>query len=114
MSIFVPCRLLQGMTGHRKEFRAGHKSTFTSFAKTPKANTRKSAAASTEVPPTNSPFRKPCLPGAAATASCATPSSSPKRARSHVTSATKSNGIIYTMPFWDERFAAIAKEYPGH
>jgi tartrate dehydrogenase/decarboxylase / D-malate dehydrogenase len=32
--------------------------------------------------------------------------------RRHVTSATKSNGIIYTMPFWDERFAAIAKEYP--
>jgi tartrate dehydrogenase/decarboxylase / D-malate dehydrogenase len=30
----------------------------------------------------------------------------------HVTSATKSNGIIYTMPFWDERFAVMAKEYP--
>ena len=30
----------------------------------------------------------------------------------HVTSATKSNGIIYTMPFWDERFTAISKEYP--
>lgn len=30
----------------------------------------------------------------------------------HVTSATKSNGIIHTMPFWDERFAAIASEYP--
>jgi tartrate dehydrogenase/decarboxylase/D-malate dehydrogenase len=30
----------------------------------------------------------------------------------HVTSATKSNGIVYTMPFWDERFAAIKKEYP--
>jgi tartrate dehydrogenase/decarboxylase/D-malate dehydrogenase len=30
----------------------------------------------------------------------------------HVTSATKSNGIIFTMPFWDERFAAIAKDYP--
>jgi len=29
----------------------------------------------------------------------------------HVTSATKSNGIRYTMPFWDERFEAIAKEY---
>ena len=29
-----------------------------------------------------------------------------------VTSATKSNGIIHTMPFWDERFEAIAKEYP--
>ena len=33
--------------------------------------------------------------------------------RSHVTSATKSNGIIHTMPFWDERFAVIAKEFPG-
>jgi len=30
----------------------------------------------------------------------------------HVTSATKSNGIIYTMPFWDECFRAVAKEYP--
>src|SRR3546814_104253 len=29
-----------------------------------------------------------------------------------VTSATKSNGIIHTMPFWDERFEAIAAEYP--
>ena len=33
--------------------------------------------------------------------------------KKHVTSATKSNGIIHTMPYWDERFAAIAKEYPG-
>jgi tartrate dehydrogenase/decarboxylase/D-malate dehydrogenase len=30
----------------------------------------------------------------------------------HVTSATKSNGIIHTMPFWDERFAAVARDYP--
>ena len=29
-----------------------------------------------------------------------------------VTSATKSNGIIYTMPYWDERFSVIAEEYP--
>jgi len=29
-----------------------------------------------------------------------------------VTSATKSNGIIHTMPFWDERFAAVAADYP--
>ena len=35
------------------------------------------------------------------------------RRRKHVTSATKSNGIIHTMPYWDERFAAIAKEYPA-
>src|SRR6267378_1327477 len=32
--------------------------------------------------------------------------------KKHVTSATKSNGIIHSMPFWDERFAAIGKEYP--
>jgi tartrate dehydrogenase/decarboxylase/D-malate dehydrogenase len=32
--------------------------------------------------------------------------------RNHVTSATKSNGIFHSMPFWDERFAVIAKEYP--
>jgi tartrate dehydrogenase/decarboxylase/D-malate dehydrogenase len=32
--------------------------------------------------------------------------------RKKVTSATKSNGIIHTMPFWDERFAAIKKDYP--
>ncbi|MER7084015.1 tartrate dehydrogenase/decarboxylase / D-malate dehydrogenase [Saccharopolyspora kobensis] len=30
----------------------------------------------------------------------------------HVTSATKSNGIYHSMPYWDERFAAIAAEYP--
>ena len=32
--------------------------------------------------------------------------------KNHVTSATKSNGIVYTMPFWDERFSAISKKYP--
>ncbi len=35
-----------------------------------------------------------------------------KRQRKHVTSATKSNGIIHTMPYWDERFAAMLKNYP--
>jgi tartrate dehydrogenase/decarboxylase/D-malate dehydrogenase len=34
------------------------------------------------------------------------------RPRKHVTSATKSNGIIHTMPFWDERFKAVAAGYP--
>ncbi|MBI1846070.1 MAG: tartrate dehydrogenase [Candidatus Rokubacteria bacterium] len=36
-----------------------------------------------------------------------------RQRRQHVTSATKSNGIIHSMPYWDERFAAVAKEYPG-
>lgn len=35
------------------------------------------------------------------------------RAAKHLTSATKSNGIIHTMPYWDERFAANAGDYPG-
>jgi tartrate dehydrogenase/decarboxylase/D-malate dehydrogenase len=35
------------------------------------------------------------------------------RAKRRVTSATKSNGIIHSMPYWDERFAEIAKHYPG-
>jgi len=35
-----------------------------------------------------------------------------RKRKKHVTSATKSNGIIHTMPYWDERFAAIAKEFP--
>ena len=35
------------------------------------------------------------------------------RDKKHVTSATKSNGIIHTMPYWDERFAEMAKNYPS-
>jgi len=35
-----------------------------------------------------------------------------RQRRRHVTSATKSNGIIHTMPYWDERFAAIKAGYP--
>jgi tartrate dehydrogenase/decarboxylase/D-malate dehydrogenase len=34
------------------------------------------------------------------------------RPKKHLTSATKSNGIIHTMPYWDERFAAVAEDYP--
>ena len=35
-----------------------------------------------------------------------------KRPRKHLSSATKSNGIIHTMPYWDERFKAFSKQYP--
>ncbi len=35
-----------------------------------------------------------------------------KHSRRRVTSATKSNGIIHSMPFWDERFDIISSEYP--
>ena len=30
----------------------------------------------------------------------------------HLTSATKSNGIIHSMPYWDQRVAEMAKSYP--
>jgi tartrate dehydrogenase/decarboxylase/D-malate dehydrogenase len=36
-----------------------------------------------------------------------------KRPKKHVTSATKSNGISITMPYWDERVAEMTKSYPG-
>tara|TARA_R110000796_G_scaffold16484_2_gene51311 strand:+ start:101594 stop:102676 length:1083 start_codon:yes stop_codon:yes gene_type:complete len=35
-----------------------------------------------------------------------------KRPRKHLTSATKSNGISITMPYWDERVVEMAKNYP--
>ena len=34
------------------------------------------------------------------------------RPRKLLTSATKSNGIMHTMPFWDERVRAVAREFP--
>src|SRR5207245_2108203 len=34
------------------------------------------------------------------------------RRKKHLTSATKSNGIIHTMPFWDECFREMATDYP--
>lgn len=34
------------------------------------------------------------------------------RPKRHLTSATKSNGIVFVMPYWDEIFRQISKEYP--
>jgi tartrate dehydrogenase/decarboxylase/D-malate dehydrogenase len=34
------------------------------------------------------------------------------RSDKHVTSATKSNGITHTMPYWDERFRVVSGDYP--
>jgi tartrate dehydrogenase/decarboxylase / D-malate dehydrogenase len=34
------------------------------------------------------------------------------RPKKHLTSATKSNGITITMPFWDSRLKAMATQYP--
>ena len=35
-----------------------------------------------------------------------------RRPKKHLTSATKSNGISITMPYWDERVSAMAQHYP--
>jgi tartrate dehydrogenase/decarboxylase/D-malate dehydrogenase len=35
-----------------------------------------------------------------------------KTPKKHLTSATKSNGIAITMPFWDERVEAMAQNFP--
>ena len=35
-----------------------------------------------------------------------------RRPARHLTSATKSNGIFHSMPYWDERFKAMAARYP--
>ncbi len=35
------------------------------------------------------------------------------RPKKHLTSATKSNGISITMPYWDERVKAMAAQFPG-
>ena len=35
-----------------------------------------------------------------------------KARKKHVTSCTKSNGISITMPYWDERFNEMKKQYP--
>ena len=35
-----------------------------------------------------------------------------KRPKKHLTSATKSNGIFISMPYWDERVAEMAAGYP--
>ena len=34
------------------------------------------------------------------------------RPEKHLTSATKSNGIFHTMPYWDSRVRALAQKYP--
>ena len=36
-----------------------------------------------------------------------------KRPKKHLTSATKSNGIAITMPWWDGRVAEMSKHFPG-
>ncbi|MFV0450072.1 MAG: tartrate dehydrogenase [Vibrio sp.] len=36
-----------------------------------------------------------------------------KRETKRVTSATKSNGLYHSMPYWDSRFLAMGKQYPN-
>ena len=71
------------------------------------------AAGCIRAPSMSSPASRACSAARASTASCATRSSLRRpEPRKKLTSATKSNGITITMPYWDERFAAMKAHYP--
>jgi len=36
------------------------------------------------------------------------------RSARHLTSATKANSIVHSMPYWEDRVSEISKPYPGH
>ena len=85
-----------------------------SCARTPRANTRPSAAACSRAPTARSCSRRSVFSrkGVDRILQFAFELAG-KRAAKHLTSATKSNGISITMPYWDERFRAMAARYPG-
>ena len=88
------------------------RSTWSSYARTSRASTARSAAGSTAGSPTRWPSRSRCSPASASAGSPTTRSSWPAAARGYLTSATKSNGIVHTLPFWDEVVAERAAEFP--
>jgi len=58
------------------------------------------------------PSSKPSSPGEASNRVMRYAFELARNRNKHLTSATKSNGIIHTMPFWDECFHAVATDYP--
>ena len=109
-----PVRLLAGISSPLAGRGAGRHRLLSSCARTTRANIPRSAAGSTRAPKRRWRCSESVFTRRGSTASCATPSSWRADAASrHLTSATKSNGIIHTMPFWDERFAAMPRPISG-
>ena len=107
-----PCRMFPGTTTPLRD-RGPETSTSSSCARTSRANTRRSAAASTPAPTPRWPYRRASSPRRGVDRIVRFAFELARReGRDKVTSATKSNGIIHTMPYWDERFAAVAADYP--
>ena len=88
------------------------KSISASFAKTMKASTPTWAAEFSAAPTTRWPCSRSIFTRRGVDRILRYAFELARTRKSHVTSATKSNGIIHTMPFWDERFHAIAQEFP--
>ena len=97
-----------------RERRRRATSTSSSCARTPKANIRRSAAACSRAPSARSCSRSPIFSrkGVDRILQFAFELARTRTAK-HLTSATKSNGISITMPYWDERFQEMAGRYPG-
>ena len=63
-------------------------------------------------PRTSTRCRRPALPGTVSSASPRYAAELAQRRSGRLTSATKSNGILHTMPYWDEVVAETAGRYP--
>ena len=84
-----------------------------SFARITKENTLLLADECLKAPSSSLRHNNQCSRAVESTGFCVAPSRPPPNGRKkQVTSATKSNGITITMPFWDERFKVISAEYP--
>ena len=81
-------------------------------ARTPRASTARSAAACSRAPTNEMAIQQAIFTrkGVDRVHEVRLRVRAARRKKKHVTSATKSNGIIHTMPFWDERFDAMQQE----
>ena len=77
-----------------------------------KGSIRRSAAGCTADCPTKVPCRKPSSPAWAYRGLRTMPHRLASSRQGHLTSATKSNGIVHTMPFWDEVVEETTRLYP--
>jgi tartrate dehydrogenase/decarboxylase/D-malate dehydrogenase len=107
-----PVRLMPGVPVARWSAASRATSTSSSCARTPRANTPRSAGACSRhrardrhAGDDHEPRRRRPRAEIRLRAGAARP-------RKKLTSATKSNGISITMPYWDERVKEMAKNYP--
>ena len=108
-----PVRLFDGHQVVRSRTWSPKTSTSSWSGRTTRGSTRRSAAGCTAGPRRSSPFRSRSSPARSVRRTIAFAFELAKGREGSVTSATKSNGIIHTMPFWDEIFDEVAARLPG-